>query len=147
MYYLLAEVDGEGGAFYDDGTLVPDYHRRLRSVNGYQAVAFYQVPDARYVIDVRCVRRPQPLVNAQDAPRIHHDAVEVLIQRALVYMYEYLGKSDLSSQAFAQYSERLRQLTKRYGSAMPKAQVIMRKPARASGSVRRMSGRKWYSTG
>ena len=147
VYYLLAEIDGKGGTYYDDATIVPDYHRRLRTVNGYQAVAFYPVPDARYVVDVRCVRRPQPLVNPQDAPRIHLDAAEVLIQRALTYMYEHLNNNELALLAERRYRERLAVLTRRYGSAAPASQVIMRKPARASGSVRRRSGRKWYSTG
>ncbi len=142
QYYLVNEITASTAALLDTGVVVPDYHRRLRNVNGYQSFGLHPWPDARYEVDVRCIRRPEVLINDQDAPRLHPDAVEVLIQRALAYMYEKLGDLNSVMLATNRYTERLSVLAKRYSDLQTSDVVTARRPARAGKGGRRQ--RRWY---
>lgn len=115
IFYLLAEVDGGVTTYSIDGTVIPDYYRRLKETHGYQAIRFWPVPDGSYEVDCRVLRRPQPLVHDHDAPRIHEEAIDTLIQRALIFFYEMNGQYDVSQLADARYRDALVTLTKRYG--------------------------------
>ena len=115
IFYLLAEVDGSDVFYYHRGREVPDYHRRLKETHGYQTIRLNPMPDQRYEVDCRVLRRPQTLVNDQDAPRIHEEAIQVLIELALVYFYELQGSLDLSQNAERRFAGLLKTLTKRYG--------------------------------
>ena len=74
------------------------------------------MPDDRYEIDLRVLRRPQPLVHDHDAPRIHEEAVDALIERALMLFYEMQGLQPNSELASARYQSLLQTLTRRYGN-------------------------------
>ena len=93
---------------------VPDYFERLKEVHGYQTVRFNPMPDARYEIDCRVLRRPAQLVADTDAPRIHEEAVQALLEKCLIYFYELQGSMELSQNAERRYADTLRTLTKRY---------------------------------
>ena len=142
QYYLIAEQPASDNTFEDTGANIPDYMRRLRNVNGYQSFGLHPYPDARYEVDIRCVRRPEPLVHDQDAPRLHPDAVEILIQQALAYMYEKLGDFNGVGLANQRYQARLSVLAKRYSDLQSSAVVTARRPARAMRGGRRQ--RRWY---
>ena len=121
-FFLLAEmrIDGTNqGVFYDNGRIIPDYHRRLRETHGYQAVKFYPYPDQRYEVDIRCVRRPRKLVDDQDAPLIHAEAIDLVINKALVLLYENMGNPSMAQMAKVRYDENLMTLSKRYGDLVP----------------------------
>ena len=93
-FYLLAEfrIDGtNGGVFYDNGEVIPDRSRRLRDVHGYQTFQFYPRPDNRDTVDERCIRRPDDLSDDTDAPLVHSEATNVLVQRAMAHLYESMG--------------------------------------------------------
>ena len=82
IFYLLDVAHLDTGsqfisAFYRGDR--PDYYVRLKETHGYQTVRFWPMPDDRYEIDLRVLRRPQPLVHDHDAPRIHEEAVDALI--------------------------------------------------------------------
>tara|TARA_R100000700_G_C3178999_1_gene155071 strand:- start:2209 stop:3693 length:1485 start_codon:yes stop_codon:yes gene_type:complete len=115
IFFLLAEVDGDTLSYTIDGAVVPDYYRRLKETHGYQAIRFWPMPDNSFDVDCRVLRRPQPLVHDHDAPRVHEEAVDALIQRALIFFYEMNGQYDVSQMADMRYREMLVTLTKRYG--------------------------------
>lgn len=131
-YYLMMEVPGWCSEIIDNGAITPDYGTRLKTVHGYQNVALYPRPDQRYELDVRCVRRPEPLVNDQDAPKLHPEAVELVLQRALTFLYEAQGNKGMSAIAFARYERDLQTLSKRYGDLRTSARATYRKVARAN---------------
>jgi hypothetical protein len=93
---------------------VPDYFLRLKETHGYQTVRFNPMPDARYVIDCRVLRRPAQLLDDTDAPRLHEEAIQALIEKSLIYFYELQGSLELSQNAERRYVDTLRTLTKRY---------------------------------
>ena len=93
---------------------VPDYFLRLKETHGYQTVRFNPMPDARYVIDCRVLRRPAQLMDDTDAPRLHEEAIQALIEKSLIYFYELQGSLELSQNAERRYVDTLRTLTKRY---------------------------------
>ena len=149
-FFLLAEFrldESNEGVFYDNGELLPDYGRRLRDIHGYQTLAFYPRPDKRYTVDMRCVKRPEDLVDDNDTPLVHPEAINVLISRALVYLYENMGNHDVSVLSQRKYEQELLTLSKRYGDLRPSSQPVLRKLSRARFS-RRGNGlyRKWYNS-
>ena len=149
-YYLLAEFRTDkdnGGVFYDNGEFLPDYSRRLRDINGYQTMAFYPKPDKRYITEIRGVIRPQALVDDSDAPEVHAEAINVLLERSMVYLYENMGNAGMSQLSNQKYGEELLTLSKRYGDLRPPAAPVLRRMTRASSSYRSTNSyRKWYTT-
>tara|TARA_Y100001972_G_scaffold127743_1_gene185596 strand:- start:125 stop:1900 length:1776 start_codon:yes stop_codon:yes gene_type:complete len=149
-FYLLAELrvdEINQGVFIDDGQYLPDRSRPLRDIHGYQQYALYPRPDQRYEMDVRCVRRPPALDAEQDVPRIHAEAIDVLITRAMSYLYESMGNLQASQLMMGRYSELLETLSKRYGDLRPTAVPVLRRMTRARFSYRsRDNYRKWYKT-
>jgi len=145
-FFLLFDIPAYTTDTTDDGTILPDYHRRLRDVHGYQTLRFYPRPNARYDVDVRCIKRPAELRDDQDAPRIHRDAMDVLIHKALGLLYEAQGNIPLADRALGRYQQDLITLTKRYGDLRYPGEPILRRPARASHVVdTRRPWRRWYN--
>ena len=146
-FYLLAEMridEVNAGRFFDDGQYIPDRSRPLRDTHGYQQYGVYPRPDARYEVDVRCLRRPQKLVDEQDAPRIHAEATDMLINRAMAYLYESMGDYAASQLMMARYEEGRQTLAKRYGDMRPVSRPVLRRMTRAKSSGRsRGNYRKW----
>tara|TARA_R110000824_G_scaffold85560_3_gene212538 strand:- start:896 stop:2620 length:1725 start_codon:yes stop_codon:yes gene_type:complete len=134
-FYLLSEFridENNGGIFYDNGRIIPDYSRRLRDVHGYQTVQLYPQPNERYELDVRCIRRPPKLEHSQDVPLVHAEAVDLIVQRALVYLYESMGNPEGSQIAQLRYDRQLFTLAKRYGDLREASRPILRRFSRAS---------------
>ena len=138
VFYLLAEISGgaEHGdvTYYHQGHEMPEYRRRLKEVHGYQTIRFHPMPDARYEVDCRVLRKPQKLVNDQDAPRIHVEAAEALIQKTLSMLQVMEGLSDSAALTEQRYMSVLNTLTKRYGmipGSRPKKKIARaRRPIR-----------------
>ena len=149
-YFLLAELRADsvnGGVWYDKGDVLPDYNCRLREIHGYQTMAFYPKPDKRYVVDIRAVVRPQPLIDEQDSPLLHAEAMSVLIEKAMALFYENLGQFQLSQLCTQKYREALLTLSKRYGDLRPPNTPVLRRMTRAQSSYRsNRYYRKWYTT-
>jgi len=116
IYYFLAEVSGDTTTYIDDGAVQVDLKRRLKIVHGYQSIQMSPMPDARYDVDVRCVRRPAPLDQDTDAARIHEEGIDVLIHKVLGLIYEAMGNPDMANQSKGTYIGQLVTLSKRYGS-------------------------------
>ena len=149
-FYLLAEtrVDTTNkGVFIDDGQVIPDHSRRLRDTHGYQTFGVYPKPDKRYEVDVRCVQRPPELEDDDDAPLIHAEAMNVLINRAMVLMYESMGNPAMSQYAETRYEQQLQTLSKRYGDLRPPGVPVLRRLSRARFGTRgNDTYHMWYST-
>jgi hypothetical protein len=146
-YHLMMEVPGWCSEIIDNGAITPDYGTRLKTVHGYQNVALYPRPNERYEIDVRCVRRPDPLVNDQDAPKIHPEAVELVLQRALTFLYEAQGNKGMSATSLARYDRNLQTLSKRYGDLRVPSKAMYRRVARANPvSQGARFYRQWWTT-
>jgi len=149
-FYLLAEMrvdELNKGRFIDDGQYIPDRLRPLRDTHGYQQFALYPMPNKRYEIDIRCVRRPQELEDEQDVPQVHAEATNVLINRAMTYLYESMGNMQASVLMQTRYEQEMATLAKRYGDMRPAAVPILRRMVRARYSYRsRDNYRKWYKT-
>ena len=94
----------------------PDYYTRLKEIHGYQTARFWPMPDDRYEMDLRILRRPQPLVHDHDARRLHEEAVDALIEKTLTLFYEVQGNMESAKLAVARYQNVLQTLTKRYGN-------------------------------
>ena len=89
----------------------------------------------------------QALEAAQDVPHIHAEATDVLITRAMAYLYESMGNLQASQLMLGRYSELLGTLAKRYGDLRPAAVPVLRRMTRARFSYRsRDNYRKWYKS-
>ena len=76
----LAFVDDATTTFVDDGTLIPDYYRRVPESQGYYAWTPWPHQDKRYELDLYVQRTPRALANDSDAPRIHSAHLPMLVQ-------------------------------------------------------------------
>ena len=79
VYFFLTEVDGTTTSFDDDGTITPDYHRRLPEAHGYFQWALTPHPEATSTVDWRVYRRPASLISDSDAPQVHPDFEDMLL--------------------------------------------------------------------
>lgn len=86
IFQYLADVDGVTTSYTDNGSVIPDYYRRLPESHGYYAYTFYPHQDQRYEVDFRVRRRPEKLVNDYDAPPVHPDCHDALIELGLYYL-------------------------------------------------------------
>lgn len=149
-FYLLAEVrldEFNEGRFIDNGSFIPDFHKRHRDIHGYQAMQMYPKPDKRYEVDVRCIRRPQKMDTDQDVPPVHAEAIDMIIHRALVLHYEHAGNPKARSDAMDSYERNLATATKRYSSLRPPAEPVLRQFTRARRGVAAQGGiRRWWKT-
>jgi len=149
-YYLQAELqltDKNRGLFIDDGQIHPDYNRRLRDVHGYQSMGLYPVPDKRYKLKVRCLRRPPKLVDDQDAPLIHAEACNALIDLAASYWYEAEGVPEMAVRMRERYDRGIFDLKKRYGNLQSQANPHLKRLSRAKAGFRRTRPlRKWWTS-
>ena len=129
-FFLLDEVDGLATTYDDDGSITPDYRRPLREVHGYQTFRLYPRPSRRYMLVLRMIRRPLPLTDDSDSPVLTVDGAEVLILRALAYLYDSQGNASMSDRTEGKYEKALHSLKKRYGDLRPSNTPRQRSVAR-----------------
>ena len=79
VYHFIQEVDGLTTTWTDNGTVIPDYLRRLPEINGYYAYSMYPYQNIQYEVDLRCFRRPERLFHDQDAPEVEAAAESALM--------------------------------------------------------------------
>lgn len=129
-FFLLDEVDGHITTYIDNGTITPDYKRPFRSIHGYQTFRLYPRPEKRYELILRAIKRPQPMYDETDMPRIQRDGIDCLLLRAMQYLYEAQGEASMARYAKEEYDLALFALTKRYGDIRPSTRLRRRRPAR-----------------
>jgi len=149
-FFLLAEVNVDWdnqGYFIDDGTILPDYHRRLRDTHGYQTIGMYPTPNDRYEVEIRCIRRPKELKDNQDVPLIHAEACDLLVDRALQLLYETEGNINMMRLAKGRYERNLVTLSKRYGDLASSSVPMLKRLSRATPGYRTsLRYRQWWNT-
>lgn len=114
-FFLIGRTSGEDESFTFSGQLI-NSNEPYRQSNGYSGIQLSPLPDSAYDVDVRYLRKPQPMNHDQAVPRIPPEAIDVLIQKSLILLYESLGNPELSVMAQTKYQQSLVTLTKRYGS-------------------------------
>ena len=106
----------------------------------------YPYPDERYEVDVRCVRRPPKLVDDEDAPLVDAVAIDLIIHRTLMFLYENMGNPQMAQLSESRYRENLFTLSKRYGDLRPPAVPVLRRFSRArAGWDQRGTMRRWWT--
>ena len=138
-FFLMDEVDGHVTTYTDDGSVTPDYRRPFRSIHGYQTFRLHPRPEKRYELVVRAIRRPQPLYDDTDMPRIHRDGIDCLILRTMQYLYESQGNASMASFSREQYELAVFALGKRHGDIRPSNRLRRRRAGRVRA---RWSGRR-----
>lgn len=145
-YFLVADIAGSDVLWDDTGVAVPDYHAPLKETHGYETFALYPRPDARYEIEVRCLRRPAVLVDDEDTPRMHYDATETLFWRTLILLYESMGNADMADRAVSYYQQHLKKATDRYSDLRYPEEPMLKRPGRAQQIIdTRRPWRRWYN--
>jgi hypothetical protein len=129
-FYLIGEADGSDLSWVDNGSQTPDYLTPLKNVQRYETLGFYPNPDQRYVVNLRAIVKPQPLVDDTDVPAIPSDAVDALIYRTLMYLYESQGNASFKESARMDYEHALHTLQKRHGGIRPASRTRRRKTAK-----------------
>jgi hypothetical protein len=79
VYFFLDEVDGAITTYVDNGSVTPDYNRRMPESHGYFRWALHPHQNDQYTVDFRVYRRPLPLLNDSDAPQVHPDYEDMLL--------------------------------------------------------------------
>ena len=133
-FYYFDRDPGHDTVQYYSGDLI-NLEVPYTDVHGYSGIQLSPMPDAAYTVDVRCLRKPLPLLEDQAVPKLPPEAIDVLIHKILPLVYESLGNPESGELARRVYSERLITLTKRYGS-LPTG-VFRKSLARAGGHGRR----------
>lgn len=123
---FLAEVEGNVATYSWDGSVIPDYKRRLPESQGYYAHKMVPHQDAIYEIDFRVRRRPGKLATEYDAPPLHPDSEEALV----VLAASMLSEMDKQFEKAAYYrglyeNTELPKLQRRWGSS---AKMILAAP-------------------
>lgn len=133
-FFLVGRAAGSDETFDFQGQLI-NSNEPYRQTNGYSGIQLSPLPDAEYDVDVRYLRKPQPLNHDQAVPRIPPEAMDVIIQSTLTLLYESLGNAELSLVAQGKYQQSLVTLAKRYGS-LPSG-VFRKRLGRSRGYGRR----------
>lgn len=144
QYYLIGRVFASDSAyptFVDTGAAVPDKMRPLRRVSGYEAVQLYPYPDERYMVDVRCVRRPQRLEDPYDALPIDETAIEALVYKVTAMLLRQERMYDVATTYEQMYNDELFSLANTFGDLRPNGTSYRRGMARAD---RRSRWKRWY---
>lgn len=131
-YHLLAEMridEFNTGLFLDNGFILPDLRTPLRDIHGYIGVGLWPRPQERYEVELRVTQRPHPLDSDQDVPKIHAEAIDVLINLTLVTMYRHLKDAASAADSARQAEADLQTLRKRYGSLRPSSAPGYRRTA------------------
>jgi hypothetical protein len=136
-FFLLDEVDGITTVYDDDGSITPDYNRPLREVHGYQTFRLHPRPNRRYQLVIRFIRRPRPLTDDADTPKVLRDGIETLILRSMAYAYEAQGNAAMAERVLGQYEKALFALKKRYADLRPSNRPHQRNIAHPGKALRR----------
>jgi hypothetical protein len=130
-YLLLGEVDGSTEAFTWRGDITPDRLQRLKDYAGNQMVALWPRPSEADTVLLNVVRRPQPLADDQDAPRLVPEAGDLIVSLAGAFLAEMEGQTGAAAAKRAWYKDHLKIVADQYGDLRPQNRPIYRKTLRA----------------
>ena len=133
-YFLVGWQKGSSTNFTFNGNLI-NFDEPWRDIHGYSGLQLSPLPDKAYDVDIRYLRKPHPLNTDQAVPRIPPEAIEVLVQKTVVLVYESLSNHELLPLSMQKYERMLVTISKRYGS-LPSG-VFRKRLGRAEGRGRR----------
>lgn len=107
IWYFLAEVEDDVTTYVDDGSIIPDYHRRLPENKGYWRWAVYPEPDQDYEVDLRVLRKPATLQNDQDIVPFDAAFEDVFTLLVLHYICQIDKDPAAAATYLAEYEKRV----------------------------------------
>lgn len=124
VFYLLDEVSGETTSYTWDGSVVPDYSRRLQASNGYYPWKLYPIPDQNYELDIEGFQAPQELVHDQDSPPLNEKFIPAYENLLLSILCEMDG-ADLSASSFyrQRYDKAIRMARSELGNPTGRVEI------------------------
>jgi len=96
---LLAEVDGHVATYTDDGSVLVDRRRRLKTVLHYDSIMIWPRPTEVAEIRMDAVLRPQPLEHDNDSPVMAEEGLGYLIYSAAHLLYMSLNEKTWAESA------------------------------------------------
>jgi hypothetical protein len=135
-YFLLAEIDGSTESLTWRGVVTPDRHKRLKDYAGNQMVALWPRPADEDTVVLNVVRRPQPLADDQDAPKIVPEAGDLIVTLACAFLADMEGQSGAAQVKRNWYEKHLKIVADQYGDLRPNNRPIYRRSANARKGAR-----------
>lgn len=135
-FYLLDEVEGDVTTYGDNGSKLPDLGAPLRANHLFQHLEMYPPPDQRYDLMLRVTLAPPRLENESASPHLPEVAMEGLLARIMMYLYQSMGNAAMKGNATMDYDLALQNIRKNYGMGIPASVPRNRRPAQAGGRRR-----------
>lgn len=112
VFQMLVDVDDLTTSFTDDGSIVPDYTIRLNDIHGYYAWSMWPLPQDGNILEYQlsATRRPEPLLNGSDSPRIVPSCEDALT----FYLVAYIARHDKDTATAELYEGKALQVLKQY---------------------------------
>lgn len=80
VYQHLADIDDVTTSYTDNGSVIPDYYRRLPESQGYYSWVPWPHQDKQYELDLFIERAPALLMNDSDAPQVQASHLPMLVE-------------------------------------------------------------------
>lgn len=114
VFQFLADVDDTVTSFTDDGSIVPDYTLRLDDIHGYYCWSMWPLVSSEEPMEyqLRATRRPEPLLNDYDSPRIVPSCEDALT----FFLVSYMSRHDKDNATAELYETKAKQILAQYRS-------------------------------
>ena len=114
VFQFLADVDDLTTSYIDNGSIVPDYTIRLNDIHGYYGWSMWPLPTDEQAMEyqLRATRRPAPLLNGNDSPRIVPSCEDALT----FYLVAYIARHDKDVKTAELYEAKAAEVLEKYRS-------------------------------
>lgn len=132
-FHLLAEVridPGNEGIFTDNGTILPDVNRPLRSSGSHRTFAVSPPPAYPVKLRIRYVAEPQALRDDQDAAPVQAAIADVIVSRVLMHLHEKTKNTEAWRISRNEFNEALQRASS-IADMRPKSRIVKKRPARS----------------
>lgn len=112
VFQFLADVEDTAATYVDNGAVVPDYTIRLNDIHGYYAWSMWPLVAGEEWTEyqLRCQRRPEPLLNDSDSPRIVPSCEDALT----FFLVSYVARHDKDNATAELYEAKALNIIKTY---------------------------------
>ena len=114
VFQFLADVDDITTSYIDNGSIVPDYTIRLNDIHGYYGWSMWPLPTDEQAMEyqLRATRRPAPLLNGNDSPRIVPSCEDALT----FFLVAYIARHDKDVKTAELYEAKAAEVLEKYRS-------------------------------
>lgn len=114
VYQFLADIDDITTSYTDDGSVIPDYTIRLNDIHGYYGWSMWPLPTDEQAMEyqLRASRRPAPLLNGNDSPRIVPSCEDALT----FFLVAYIARHDKDVKTAELYEVKAKEVLDQYRS-------------------------------